>query len=123
MGGKKEGGVKVKYLVIRQGNSFDDYEDADIASAYTFEADTPGGAATAALVDLFTECLGVEADGIAIECMKSGKPTTDDWLVRDTNGDTWAVATVSYPIAINILSPSDKPSISWSHAIAGMEVQ
>ena len=122
MGVEEEGDVKVKYLVIRQGNSFEDYDEADISSAYTFEADTPEGAAVASLVDLYRDCLGVEADGIAIECIKNGEPTTEDWLVRDASGNTWAVATVSYPIAINILSPSDNPSISWSHAIGGMDV-
>lgn len=65
-----------KYLVIRPHSSFSDYDDEDMASAYTFEASTPEEAALASQVDLFTNCLGVEADGIGIRCIQDGKPWT-----------------------------------------------
>lgn len=111
----------MKYLVIRPGNSFSDYDEEELAASYTFEAATPEEAALASQVDLFTNCLGVEADGMAIKCIEDSRPETDEWLVKDSADNVWSCILVSYPISINILSKRDKPSISWSHAVAGIE--
>jgi len=114
----------VKYIIERASN-WDKYgfsEAEEAGESYRKEGASVHEAVLMEHVERWQHLANDGAtDEFAARCIADGEPDRDTWMARDELGAVYKVIIHNIPIAINIFADNGV-RVSWSHAVAGVEV-